>query len=114
MRVKIIENPVGVLSTRWRKPSQIVQPNQFGDDASKTTCLWVVDENGNAIEGVKLTIDPSKKHYGRTIIRNGKLVWIYANQTESGQNRLSDTGNRWKDRSETYDGIAKAFAGIVL
>lgn len=36
-----IENPVSVLSTRWRKPDQIIQPWMFGHDASKTTCLWL-------------------------------------------------------------------------
>jgi len=36
-----IENPIGCLSTRWRKPDWIVQPHQFGHDASKATCLWL-------------------------------------------------------------------------
>jgi hypothetical protein len=36
-----IENPVGVMSTRWRKPDQIIQPWQFGNEAQKTTCLWL-------------------------------------------------------------------------
>jgi len=36
-----IENPVGIMSTVWRRPDQIVQPWQFGDEATKTTCLWV-------------------------------------------------------------------------
>ena len=36
-----IENPVGLLSSRWRKPDQIVQPYMFGDEAMKTTCLWL-------------------------------------------------------------------------
>lgn len=36
-----IENPNGVLSTRWKKPSQIIQPWQFGENASKATCLWL-------------------------------------------------------------------------
>lgn len=43
IRKKVIENPVGVMSTRYRKPDQIVQPHWFGDDASKTTCLWLFD-----------------------------------------------------------------------
>jgi hypothetical protein len=36
-----IENPVGVLSTRWREPDQFIQPYEYGDDASKKTCLWL-------------------------------------------------------------------------
>ncbi len=36
-----IENPVGLLSSRWRKPDQIIQPWMFGDEATKTTCLWL-------------------------------------------------------------------------
>ena len=37
----VIENPVGIMSTKWRKPNQIIQPWQFGDEAQKTTCLWI-------------------------------------------------------------------------
>lgn len=36
-----IENPIGVMSSRWKKPSQIIQPFQFGDHAQKATCLWL-------------------------------------------------------------------------
>jgi len=36
-----IENPVGIMSSQWRKPDQIIQPYQFGEDASKATCLWL-------------------------------------------------------------------------
>ena len=36
-----IENPVGVLSTRWREPDQFIQPFEYGDDASKKTCIWL-------------------------------------------------------------------------
>jgi len=36
-----VENPVSIISTRWRKPDQIVQPYMFGDEATKTTCLWL-------------------------------------------------------------------------
>jgi len=96
------------------KPSQIVHPNQFGDDASKATCLWFVDENGNKIPGMKLTIDPRKKNYGRTIIQRGKIVWRYANQTDEGQERTTPDALRWKKRSETFDGVANAFAECLV
>lgn len=36
-----IENPIGIISSRWRKPDQVVQPYMFGDEATKTTCLWL-------------------------------------------------------------------------
>jgi hypothetical protein len=36
-----IENPIGVLSSRWREPDQFIQPYEYGDDASKKTCLWL-------------------------------------------------------------------------
>lgn len=45
--VKIIENPIGVIGTRIRPPLQVVQPYSFGDDASKATCLWALEKDGN-------------------------------------------------------------------
>ena len=36
-----IENPIGIMSSRWRKPNQIIQPWQFGDEFQKSTCLWL-------------------------------------------------------------------------
>lgn len=92
-----IENPVGFLSSAWRKPDQIIQPYQFGDDASKATCLW--------LEGLpKLQ---STKHIKPRIV-NGKPRW--GNQTDGGQNRLSPSETRAEDRSKTYQGIADAMA----
>lgn len=92
-----IENPVGVVSSAIRKPDQVVQPYQFGDDASKATCLWLV--------GL-----PKLRHTssveGRLV--NGKRRW--ANQTDSGQNRLSPSADRAALRSTTYPGIADAMA----
>lgn len=89
-----IENPIGCLSTRWRKPDQIIQPWQFGHDASKATCLW--------LKGLPV-LQPTN------VLPGGKLV-RRANQTASGQNKLSPSKNRWKERSITYQGIADAFA----
>lgn len=106
IRCIVIENPVGALSTRWRSPDQIIQPFQFGDNASKKTCLW--------LKGVPpLRIDPRMFNYGRTIVRNGKLIWRWANQTDEGQNRLSPANDRWKERSETYPGISAAFSELM-
>jgi hypothetical protein len=92
-----IENPVGAISSHIRKADQYIHPHQFGDDASKATGLW--------LKGLpKLT--PTKHVAPRMV--NGKPRW--ANQTDSGQNRLSPSDNRWRERSKTYQGIADAMA----
>jgi len=90
-----LENPIGCISTRIRKPDQTIQPYQFGDDASKSTCLW--------LKGLP-PLRPTKFVEPRVV--NGKPRW--ANQTDSGQNRLPPSADRWKIRSETYVGIAEA------
>lgn len=103
---KVIENPVGVLSSRIRKPEQIIQPHQFGHDASKKTCLWL-DRTP------PLLIDPAQRFPGRVVEwprGSGKMVERWGNQTDSGQNRLTPGEHRWKDRARTYDGIGEAFA----
>lgn len=108
IKTKIIENPIGAIGSAIRKSDQIIQPYQFGDDASKATCLWFVDEQGNPIQGMRLPIDPARRFPGRMVMHNGKLVERWSNQTDSGQNRLSPGDDRWKDRSRTFPGIADA------
>lgn len=92
-----IENPVGILSTRWRKPDQIIHPWMFGHDASKTTCLWLQNLP---------PLFPTRRIYGRLV--NGRER--FANQTDSGQNRLGPSPTRSAERAETYAGIAEAMA----
>lgn len=92
-----LENPVGCISTRIRKFDQAIQPYQFGHDASKKTCLWL--KNLPPLQPTQI-IEPR--------IVNGRSRW--ANQTDSGQNKLPPSKNRWALRSETYAGIAKAMA----
>ena len=92
-----LENPVGCISTRIRKPDQTIQPWQFGHDASKATCLW--------LKNLPL-LKPTLLVEGRLV--NGRSRW--GNQTDSGQNRLPPSEDRWKVRSETYEGIATAMA----
>ena len=92
-----IENPVSIISTRIRKPDQIIQPWQFGHDASKKTCLW--------LQGLAPLV-PTRIVRGRIV--DGRERW--SNQTDSGQNRLGPSPDRWKLRSETYAGIAAAMA----
>jgi hypothetical protein len=91
---KAIENPIGCMSRLWRKPDQIIQPWQFGHDASKATCLW--------LKGLPLLTPTDVLPGGRKARR--------ANQTASGQNKLGPSPDRWKLRSMTYPGIAKAMA----
>ena len=92
-----LENPIGCISSQIRKPDQTIQPYQFGHDASKSTCLWL--KNLPVLTPTEL-IAPR--------IVNGKKRW--ANQTDSGQNKLPPSADRWKIRSETYQGIAAAMA----
>lgn len=93
-----LENPVGIISSRIRKPDQIIQPYQFGEDASKKTCLW--------LRGLP-KLQPTSLIAPRTA-PDGKPRW--ANQTDSGQNRLGPSDDRWMKRSRTYEGIANAMA----
>ncbi len=92
-----IENPVGKLSTMFKKPNQTIQPYEFGDNASKRTCLWL--KGLPNLNGTKY-IEP--RIFGR------KKYWD--NQTDTGQNKLPPTKDRAKLRSKTYPGIAKAMA----
>ena len=92
-----LENPIGCISSQIRKPDQTIQPYQFGHDASKSTCLWL--KNLPVLTPTEL-IAPR--------IVDGKKRW--ANQTDSGQNKLPPSADRWKIRSETYAGIAAAMA----
>lgn len=89
-----IENPIGCISSRIRKPDQIIQPWQFGEDASKATCLW--------LKGL-----PLLQH--TNVLPGGRLA-RRANQTPSGQNKLGPSPDRWRERSRTYQGIADAMA----
>lgn len=89
-----IENPVSVISSRIRKPDQIIQPWWFGHDASKKTCLW--------LKNLPL-LKPTDMLPGDAKTRRG-------NQTASGQNKLPPSKDRWKLRSATYPGIANAMA----
>ncbi len=92
-----LENPIGCISTQIRPFDQTVQPWQFGHDASKTTCLWL--KNLPKLAPTEIVLPR---------IVDGKRRW--ANQTDSGQNRLGPSADRWKLRSATYEGIAEAMA----
>jgi len=100
----VIENPAGVVSTRYTPYTQKIQPYDFGDDASKGTCLW--------IRGWPRLV-PTRRVPGRMVEwprGSGKMVERWANQTDSNQNRLTPSEDRWAERSKTYPGIAAALA----
>jgi site-specific DNA-cytosine methylase len=92
-----LENPVSIISSRIRKPDQVIQPWQYGHDASKTTCLWL-----KRLPPLRPTA-----HVAPRMI-DGRPRW--ANQTNSGQNKLAPSADRWALRSKTYQGIADAMA----
>lgn len=80
-----IENPIGIMSTKWRKPDQIIQPWRFGHGETKATCLWLKN----------LPLLHS------TDIVEGRAARVH---------RMSPGPNRAKERSRAYAGIAKAMA----
>jgi hypothetical protein len=92
-----IENPICVMSSLWRKPDQTIQPYHYGHDASKATCLWL--KNLPPLRATSF-VEPR--------MVDGKPRW--SNQPDSGQNKLPPSDDRWKIRSETFAGIAKAMA----
>lgn len=113
-----IENPVSVISSRIRKPDQIVNPYQFGEDASKKTCLWL-----KGLPPLRPTnfVEPRLVCCGAEVLNrdkhgcpncNGEKVARprWGNQCDSGQNKLAPSADRWKNRSRTYQGIASAMA----
>ena len=93
-----IENPVGIMSTEWRKPNQIINPFQFGDPFEKKTCLWL-----KGLPNLKPTnvVEPAPRKY----FKSGKShpEW-YANALGLPAEERS------KVRSKTFPGIAEAMA----
>ena len=91
-----IENPIGVMSTLFRKPDQIVQPWQYGHSERKATCFWtrglvkLTPTNVVEAEQVRGLSPKGKKYYS--------LNWLPQNE------------DRWKIRSRTFPGIAAAMA----
>jgi site-specific DNA-cytosine methylase len=80
-----IENPISIISSRIRKPDQIIQPWQFGHGETKATCLW--------LKGLPKLVP--------TDIVEGREARVH---------RMPPGPNRWKERSKTFQGIARAMA----
>ena len=94
----VIENPVGVMSTVWRKPEQIIQPYMFGDSAEKKTCLWL--KGVKPLNATNEVEPPERVKFdsGRTMPKWYADAWHLPKEERS---RL---------RSQTFPGIAKAMA----
>lgn len=116
-----IENPISVISSRIRKPDQIIHPHQFGHDASKATCLWLkglpmLTPTGHVpprmVCGCGYVVEDELGKYGCPNCAGSEAPARprWENQTDSGQNRLGPSEDRWKLRSATYTGIADAMA----
>jgi hypothetical protein len=136
IKTKIVENPKGTIPsrTRYGRPVDTLQPYEFGDDASKATCLWAFDENGDPIpleipRDPRLYVEPrmicsecrGRNNYDAAFTRGcvhcgaepGKLLPRWSNQTDKNQNKLTPSDDRWKERSRTYPGIADALSVAV-
>lgn len=93
-----IENPIGIMSTYWRKPDQVIQPWQFGHEASKSTCLW--------LKNLPLLTPTNIVGKGEFVTyKSGKRMtkW-YADAAQY------DAKTRAKIRNRTFQGIADAMA----
>lgn len=115
-----LENSVGILSRpeNLGKPTQIVQPYQLGDDASKATCWW--------LRGIRpIAIDPARRMGGRMVPfelamkrprkdSDPEFIERWSNQTDTGQNRLPPSASRSADRARTYPGIADGIVDAIV
>ena len=94
----VIENPIGIMSSKWRKPNQIIQPFQFGDSFRKTTCLW--------IKGLPLLKPTNIVNEGEQVkFKSGKSMpkWY----SDAFRLPSKERAIVW---SKTFPGIAKAMA----
>ncbi len=99
-----IENPIGIMSSMWRKPNQIIQPWHFGDHALKSTCLW--------LQGIpslvhEVSEKPQFEYWEKKDEKTGKVrrqeMWYYKTRCLSGDAKA-------KAASKTFPGIARAMA----
>ena len=99
-----IENPIGIMSTNYRKPNQIIQPWMFGDKAQKSTCLWLKGlpklEPTDIVEKGEFFEFTSKKG-----VKKRMAMWYY-----KALQQAKTPAERSTLRSKTFVGIAKAMA----
>jgi len=107
-----IENPVGIMSNLYKKPTQVIQPYYFGDETKKTTCLW--------LKNLPQLYHNSKPNLFDTEITHVKpiLIEFASKKSKSGKRNYSGAAAKWfkskeersRERSKTFSGIAKAMA----
>lgn len=126
---KVIENPRGTIPQRLNMPvGQVIHPRDFGDDASKATCLWFYDAHGEPLTDMALNCRPAARALPRLVCKAcgattapgatatacgcvGQRLPRWENQTDKGQNRVAPhVTNRWQVRSDTFPGVAAAMA----
>lgn len=91
---KAIENPICIMSTHWRKPDQVIQPWMFGHGETKATCFW--------LKGLNL-LQPTHR-------KDDFFCAQEPTEREQRIHKMAPSETRWKDRSRTFTGIAKAMA----
>ena len=100
-----VENPIGIMSTVYRKPDQMIQPYEFGHPYAKKTCLWL-----KGLEPLKPTcvVEPERIHSGGKSGGYSGTLW-YA-RDEQGRILSWNDPRTARERSKTFPGIAKAMA----
>lgn len=88
-----IENPISVISSKIRKPDQIVHPWMFGHPESKATCLWL-----KGLPNLEPTNNVHAEMMGLTVAQRNRI------------HHMPPGPNRWRERSRTFEGLAKAMA----
>ena len=95
-----VENPIGIMSTKYRKPDQIIHPYMFGDKASKSTCLWLKGLPTDIVDKGEFIEFTSKKG-----VKKRQAKWYF-----DALKNAKTNAERSTLRSKTFQGIAKAMA----
>jgi len=100
-----IENPMGIMSTHYRKPDQVIQPYEYGDQAQKSTCLWL--KNLNLLEPTNIVSKGDFYEWidGKSGKKKKQPLWYY-----KAFQQAKTSAERSTLRSKTFPGIAKAMA----
>lgn len=99
-----VENPIGIMSTIFKEPNQIIQPYYFGDEAQKTTCLW--------LKNLPLLYHNDKPNLFDSVVTHvdrGEILQLGGKGKKRMSKWYAQTRNA-KQRSKTFPGIAKAMA----